>query len=75
MISPQYHGLGVGTALLKEAELLAKRIHLESLVLSYFENNEAGKRLYEKCGYEYRGEVPGWLTSTYVKERFMQKAL
>jgi RimJ/RimL family protein N-acetyltransferase len=75
MINPQYHGLGVGTALLKEIDLLAKRLHLESLVLSYFDNNEVGKRLYEKSGYEYRGEVPGWLTSRYVKEIFMQKIL
>jgi putative acetyltransferase len=74
-IHPQYHGLGIGTALLKEIDLLARRIHLESLVLSYFENNTIGKRLYEKSGYEYRGEVPGWLLSTYVKEIFMQKVL
>lgn len=75
MIHPQYQGMGIGTALLKEIDLLAKRIHLESLVLSYFEINEAGKRLYEKSGYEYRGEVPGWLTTRYVKEIFMQKVL
>jgi putative acetyltransferase len=75
MIHPQYHGLGVGTALLKEIDLLAKRIHLENLVLSYFEINEAGKRLYEKSGYKYRGEVPGWLSTRYMKEIFMQKTL
>jgi ribosomal protein S18 acetylase RimI-like enzyme len=75
MIHPQYHGLGVGTALLKEIDLLAERIHLENLVLSYFEINEAGKRLYEKSGYKYRGEVPGWLSTRYVKEIFMQKTL
>jgi RimJ/RimL family protein N-acetyltransferase len=74
-VSPEYQGLGIGTALLKEIDLLARRLHLESLVLSYFEINEAGKRLYEKSGYEYRGQVPGWLSSRYVNERFMQKML
>jgi ribosomal protein S18 acetylase RimI-like enzyme len=74
-VNAQYHGLGVGAGLLKEIDLLAKRLHLQSLVLSYFETNEAGKKLYEKMGYEHRGEVPGWLSSTYVKEIFMQKML
>ncbi len=74
-VNAQYHGLGVGTALLREIDLMARRLHLESLVLSYFEINEVAKRLYEKSGYEYRGEVPGWLSSTYVKEIFMQKML
>jgi ribosomal protein S18 acetylase RimI-like enzyme len=74
-VNPQYQGLGVGTGLLTEIDLLSKRLHLRSLVLSYFENNEVGKRLYEKMGYEHRGEVPGWLSSRYVKEIFMQKTL
>ncbi|WXG44701.1 MAG: GNAT family protein [Promethearchaeati archaeon SRVP18_Atabeyarchaeia-1] len=74
-VNPQYHGLGVGTGLLKEIDLLAKRLHLGSLVLSYFDNNEAGRKLYEKMGYERRGEVPGWLSSRYAKEIFMQKML
>jgi RimJ/RimL family protein N-acetyltransferase len=74
-VNARYQGLGVGTGLLKEIDLLSRRLHLQSLVLSYFENNEAGKRLYEKMDYEHRGEVPGWLASRYVKEIFMQKTL
>jgi RimJ/RimL family protein N-acetyltransferase len=74
-VSPEYQGLGVGTTLLNEIDLLARRLHLESLVLSYFGINEPGKLLYEKSGYEYRGQIPGWLSSTYVNEIFMQKML
>jgi len=74
-INAQYQGMGAGTALLGEIGTLAKRLHLQSLVLSYFENNEVGKRLYEKAGYKYRGEAPGWLSSRYVSEIFMQKTL
>jgi ribosomal protein S18 acetylase RimI-like enzyme len=74
-VNAQYRELGVGTGLLKEIDVLAKRLHLQSLVLSYFETNEAGKKLYEKSGYECRGKVPGWLSSRYVSEVFMQKML
>ena len=74
-VNPQYHGLGVGTGLLGEIDLLSRRLHLQSLVLSYFDINEAGKKLYEKLGYEHRGEVPGWLSSRYVNEIYMQKIL
>jgi ribosomal protein S18 acetylase RimI-like enzyme len=74
-VNPRYQGLGVGTGLLREIDLLSRRLHLQSLVLSYFDINEAGKKLYEKLGYESRGRVPGWLSSRYVDEIFMQKML
>jgi GNAT superfamily N-acetyltransferase len=48
---PEAHGRGVGTRLLGECELRARRLGLRRLSLICFERNEGAMRLYRRLGY------------------------
>ena len=48
---PEYRGRGIGTRLLKEAELLAIEVGAPGLSLIVADQNEGAKRLYSRMGY------------------------
>jgi GNAT superfamily N-acetyltransferase len=50
-VEPAWQGTGVGTALLAAAEDEAKRRGLQFMALMVTEENEPGRRLYERAGY------------------------
>ena len=50
-VEPKWQGTGVGTALLAAAEDEARRRGLPFMALMVTEENEAGRRLYERAGY------------------------
>jgi len=49
---------GIGTELMKEAEVQSRRLGLEMLTLDVFATNSRARRLYEKLGYRAVGRVP-----------------
>lgn len=57
MARPSARGRGVATALLAEAERLARQHHRHLLVLDTASDGGAGS-LYERCGYQFAGEIP-----------------
>ena len=54
----EYWGLGIGTALLRELDAIAKARGLEILELDYIEGNDRARRLYEKMGFVEAARVP-----------------
>jgi RimJ/RimL family protein N-acetyltransferase len=70
-VKPEYQGIGVGTMLIKNMKILAKRLNLSRVWLSAFEGNTQAERLYKKMGFVDCGRVPGWLQEGYVSEVFM----
>lgn len=54
----EYWGLGIGTALLRELDAIAKAHGLEILELDYIEGNDRARRLYEKMGFVEAARVP-----------------
>lgn len=50
-VSPQFQGYGIGTALIKEAEKMAKQIGYSRISLNVAHDNPAAKSLYQKLGY------------------------
>jgi ribosomal protein S18 acetylase RimI-like enzyme len=55
-IHPDFQNQGLGTKLLNELEKIAKEKGIKKLETSYYEGNDAAKRLYvEKLGYEIEG--------------------
>jgi GNAT superfamily N-acetyltransferase len=50
-VEPKWQGTGVGTALLAAAEGEARRRGLPFMALMVTEENESGRRLYERAGY------------------------
>ena len=54
----EYWGLGIGTALLREIDAIAKARGLEILELDYIEGNDRARRLYEKMGFVEAARVP-----------------
>jgi ribosomal protein S18 acetylase RimI-like enzyme len=74
-INANYQGLGVETKLMKEAEILAKRLRLKKLELTTFESNKVARHLYEQIGYKYCGALPGVFNGKYSKFLYMEKEL
>jgi putative acetyltransferase len=50
-LQPEFHGKGIGLALMDKAQSLRG-----DLVLEVFEENEIGRRFYDRYGFEYVGE-------------------
>jgi putative acetyltransferase len=50
-VQPAFHGKGIGLALMNKAQLLRGDLELE-----VFEENEIGRRFYDRYGFEYTGE-------------------
>lgn len=54
-VLPQYHGKGIGTALLKEVKNLAREIDPDYIWLDTHKSNHKAVRLYEKNGFQIMG--------------------
>lgn len=59
-VHPDWHGRGVGTALLAEAVTWAARVGLYRIELIVLEGNAAGMALYRKMGFEEEGRLRGY---------------
>ena len=64
-VHPAYMGCGVGKALLEYAEELGRSQGMRAVRLDTFEENLPAVRLYEKCGFSYRGLVDLGLEEIY----------
>ena len=74
-LAPKYQGKGVGTDLLKELELTAKKLGFRMLIVTLFQSNEQGLKLFERLEYINHGSLPGWYVSQLVKELFLSNLL
>ena len=74
-VDERYQGIGVGTLLMQNVVILAKRLHLRVLFLSVFNTNKAGISLYKKFGFEEHDRLLGWLQNGYVEEIMMTKKI
>jgi ribosomal protein S18 acetylase RimI-like enzyme len=54
-----YRDVGIGTELLREAEVQARRLGLKILTLDVIVGNDSAYHTYEKNGYSVVGRVPG----------------
>ena len=54
----EFWGLGIGTALMNEAENIARGWGKIQLELEYIEGNSRARALYEKCGFRIAGVHP-----------------
>ena len=54
----EFWGLGIGTALMNEAENIARGWGKIQLELEYIEGNSRARALYEKCGFRIAGIHP-----------------
>ena len=61
-IKPSGRGLGLGTALMHEAENIAKTMGKSTMTLAVIGENEGAIRLYERLGYRTTGRLVGVLT-------------
>ena len=61
-IKPSGRGLGLGTALMHEAENVAKTMGKSTMTLAVIGENEGAIRLYERLGYRTTGRLGGVLT-------------
>lgn len=52
VIFEQYQGQGYGKKAMKEAEIIAKELGMNKIVLNVFGHNKIARGLYEKMGYE-----------------------
>ncbi len=74
-VAAEYQGIGVGSKLMKELLLLAKRLHARTLTLEVFENNLPALNLYEKYGFVKAGRLPIWVQRGYIWSLKMYKQL
>ena len=76
-ISRDHRGTGVGTALLKKLDEVARSHQFYKIVLFTFPHNEPGRCLYRKAGYRQIGifEKQGILDDQYIDVMAMEKLL
>lgn len=55
---PEFRGMGIGTRLLAEAEDLARGADRRGLSIIVSDDNVGARRLYERCGYVERAQLP-----------------
>lgn len=74
-IKRSYRGQGIGRALLRELEKIAKEQEFYKLVLSTPDHNESSKKLYQKAGftlvgtYKNQGKIEGrWVDITIMEK-------
>lgn len=64
-VHPRHQGSGVGRALMDYAEVLGRERSALAVRLDTYKDNLPACRLYEKCGYSYRGLVDLGLEEKY----------
>ncbi len=64
-VRPDYFGKGVGKTLLDYACSMGKEKGIGAVRLDVFEENFSAIRLYEKCGFAYRGTIDLGLEEKY----------
>lgn len=64
-VHPDYFRMGVGTALLDYACNMGKKNGVEAVRLDVYEKNFSAIRLYESCGFSYRGTIDLGLEELY----------
>lgn len=64
-VHPDCMGRGVGAALLDYAAVVARQRGALAVRLDTYEENHAAARLYEKCGFSYRGRLDLGLEEIY----------
>ena len=70
-VRADYQRLGIGAMLMEAVKIMAMRLHLSRVWLSFWEGNTPAEKLYRKIGFEDSGKVPGCLQEGYVNEVFM----
>jgi RimJ/RimL family protein N-acetyltransferase len=77
-LDKNFRNIGIGTELMKTMEILAKKEMKASIIkLSYFEENERSRHVYEKLGYKEAGRIPKGINhyGKYMDEVLMVKVL
>jgi phosphinothricin acetyltransferase len=76
-VAREQRGRGVGRLLMQALEQRARGIGFHKMVLAAFPSNEAGMRLYERCGFERVGvyHEQGMLDGKWVDVVVMEKIL
>ena len=64
-VSPLYFQDGIGQALLEYAVIYGRQQGAKAIILDTYEENLPAVRLYEKCGFDYRGLVDLGLEEIY----------
>ncbi|MFX0139723.1 MAG: GNAT family N-acetyltransferase [Candidatus Hodarchaeota archaeon] len=70
-----YRDIGIGTEMMKEAEIQARRIGLEIITLKVYASNNRARHVYKKLGYQVVGCIPkGFLRNgSYTDKIIMMK--
>ena len=76
-LKQNYRGLGIGTEMMKEAEVQSRRLGLKLITLEVFATNQGAIRLYKRLGYDIVGKIPkGFLKDNqYIDKIIMVKDL
>ena len=76
-LKQNYRGLGIGTEMMKEAEIQSRRLGLKLITLEVFATNQRAIRLYKRLGYDIVGKIPkGFLKDNqYIDKIIMVKDL
>lgn len=70
-VRPEQRGVGIGRALLREAEELLARVGARWVVIAVARDNHEARRLYERQGYTWLTDDPGeW---SYTDERGIER--
>ena len=56
-VKPAYRGLGIGQALMEQAQTLARQLNLHAVELTVWEFNSDARRFYERLGYQTNRRV------------------
>lgn len=70
-VLPQYHGEGIGRALIEHVTATARAAGCTSLTLNVNRYNTASIRAYERCGFSIRGEGDFPIGGGFVMEDFI----
>ena len=63
-VHPDYSGKGIGKMMVEEAIEIAKKSGAKGLRLDVLKGNEAARKLYLRCGFEYVGSVQMYYENT-----------
>lgn len=67
-VHPDYSGRGIGKMMVEEAIEMAGRSGAKGLRLDVLRGNEAAKKLYLRCGFQYVGSVQMYYENTGITD-------